>query len=504
MGEKVSTWFVQVSLAKKRALLVLLILVQASLLIGHLLYQRGYVEDNAARILRNTAILQSQQFDTSLNAMRYQMRFIGNAFLLNHTVTPENAQPFLQGELKRAWLDGVIVFDEDGDFLSSRALFPFERALDASTLAQASFRQHPLFTDFRRDEVTESLFYWQSNGTDKNMLGFVMFRAVRDAHGRFLGGALGFFNGNTMNDMFRKMEVQGFDLGQGGAMAVLDRDNAVQLARMGANGGSQLNTSDPRLAKLLEYASDTAQVHRYTSPIDGVERMGVFLNLNERKWGLAVGLARKDVLHGWYYQALWTALAILVISITQWFLMHYIHVNALQRARFQQEARLDPLTGLANRRQFDEWSLRACNLARRHQQPLCLMSMDLDFFKRINDTWGHDGGDAVLKHIGNALPALVRGSDIVARFGGEEFVVAMPQTSLETAAEIAERVRMSLASQNVDFNGQTIRFTASMGLVCMTPDELEIEHGVQSALARADRELYRAKREGRNRVCVAS
>ena len=110
----------------------------------------------------------------------------------------------------------------------------------------------------------------------------------------------------------------------------------------------------------------------------------------------------------------------------------------------------------------------------------------------------------MLKHIGNALPALVRGSDIVARFGGEEFVVAMPQTSLETAAEIAERVRMSLASQNVDFNGQTIRFTASMGLVCMTPDELEIEHGMQSATARADRELYRAKREGRNRVCVAS
>jgi hypothetical protein len=97
---------------------------------------------------------------------------------------------------------------------------------------------------------------------------------------------------------------------------------------MGANDGSQLNTSDSRLAKLLEYASDTAQVQRYTSPIDGVERMGVFLNLNERKWVLAVGLARKDVLHGWYYQALWTALAILVISITQWFLMHYIHVNA--------------------------------------------------------------------------------------------------------------------------------------------------------------------------------
>ena len=106
----------------------------------------------------------------------------------------------------------------------------------------------------------------------------------------------------------------------------------------------------------------------------------------------------------------------------------------------------------------------------------------VDFFKLI-DTWEVMTVAMRCEHIGNALPALVRGSDIVARFG-EEFVVAMPQTSLETAAEIAERVRMSLASQNVDFNGQTIRFTASMG-VCMTPDELEIEHGVQSALARA-------------------
>jgi hypothetical protein len=155
LGEKVSTWFVQVSLAKKRALLVLLILVQASLLIGHLLYQRGYVEDNAARILRNTAILQSQQFDTSLNAMRYQMRFIGNAFLLNHTVTPENAQPFLQGELKRAWLDGVVVFDEDGDFLSSRALF-LERALTPLRLRRPAFGSTlclPIFAGMKLPKV---------------------------------------------------------------------------------------------------------------------------------------------------------------------------------------------------------------------------------------------------------------------------------------------------------------------------------------------------------------
>ena len=270
------------------------------------------------------------------------------------SLAPENAQSFLKGELKRARLDGVVVFDEDGDFLSSRALFPFERALDASTLAQASFRQRPLFNDFRRDEVTESLFYWR--GTDKNMVGFVMFRAVRDAHGRFLGGAVGFFNGHSMNDMFRKMEVQGFDLGQGGAMAVLDRDNAVQLARMGANDGSQLNTSDPRLAKLLEYASDTAQVQRYTSPIDGVERMGVFLNLNERKWVLAVGLARKDVLHGWYYQALWTALAILVISLTSGFVCT-ISTSTPCSGRVSSRRRGTIRSPGWQTVEFDEWSL---------------------------------------------------------------------------------------------------------------------------------------------------
>ncbi len=502
LGGKVSTWFVQVSLAKKRCLLVLVILVQAGLLVGHLFYQRSYIEDNAARILRNTALLQSQQFETSLDAMRYQMRVIGNAFLLNHTVTPDNAQPFLQEELKRVWLDGVIVFNEQGDFVASRALFPLEHALSATTLAQASFRERPLFKDLRRDEVSEDLISWQSNGTDKNLFGFVMYRAVRDASGRYLGGIVGFFNSQSMNAIFRKMESQGFDLGPGGAMAVLDRDNALQLARMGANDLTRTTQSDPRLVKLLEYANDSAQVHQYVSPLDGVPRFGVFLNLNQRKWVLAVGLARDDVFHGWYIQAGWTALAILIISVSQWLLLHYMHTNALQRERFAQEARHDPLTGLSNRRQFDEWSKRACNLARRHQQPLCVMSLDLDFFKQINDTWGHDGGDAVLRHIGQLLPALVRGGDIVARFGGEEFVVAMPQTMIETAAEIAERVRASFARQQLKFGGDIIHFTTSIGITRMTPDELEVSNGMQSALARADQALYQAKQEGRNRVCV--
>jgi len=175
----------------------------------------------------------------------------------------------------------------------------------------------------------------------------------------------------------------------------------------------------------------------------------------------------------------------------------------LQRERLAQEARRDPLTDLANRRYFDEWSNGVCSLARRHQQSLCVLSFDLDFFKRINDTYGHDAGDAVLKQVARALQQQLRQSDFAARFGGEEFAVALPQTQRDVALQVAERIRASFAAQEVVFNGQTIRFTASFGIAQMTPDELEMGEGIHVALARADKALYFSKQEGRNCVTVA-
>jgi diguanylate cyclase (GGDEF)-like protein len=97
----------------------------------------------------------------------------------------------------------------------------------------------------------------------------------------------------------------------------------------------------------------------------------------------------------------------------------------------------------------------------------------------------------------------LRTSDIAARFGGEEFVVAFPQTSLDTVQLVAERIRKGFAAQEVDFEGQSIRFTASFGLAQMTPDELKHAAGIHAALARADKALYRPKRDGRNRITLA-
>lgn len=490
------------SMTAQHGLLLLLILLQASLFVGHLIYQRHRIEDNATRILRNTALLEAQQFDTSMEAMRYQVRVIGNAILLNHTVLLEDADPFLAQELKRDWLDAVIVFDANGDFVAQNSDFPLERALNASTLTQKSFRDRPLFKDLRREEVTDRLLNWQGNGDDPNLVGFLVYRAIRDPQGRYLGGAVGYFNSTSLTKLFLKMEGNGFDLGPGGVMAVVDRDSAVELARMGV--GAETKTFHPGrpIPGLMRYANDVAQAHHYISPLDGAPRLGVFINLNERKWVLGVATSERDILRGWYFQVFWSALAMIVIAIMQWLLLHHIRTNFLQREHLAQEARQDPLTGLANRRRFNEWAQGTCSLARRHQQPLCVLTLDLDFFKHINDSYGHDGGDEVLRCVGATLQGLLRKSDIAARFGGEEFVVAMAHTELDVAREVAERIRANFAIQEVEFNGQRIRFTTSLGLTQMTPDELEVSEGIHAALARADQALYRSKQEGRNRVTV--
>lgn len=501
---KITSCCDHLSLTEKRGLLLLFILLQTAILSGHLYYQYAYIMREAARILRNTTLLEAERFETSLDAMGYQVRLIGNAFLLNHTATSENAHRVLDAELKQDWLDGVIVFDEKGDFIAQRALFPLENALSASTLAQASFRDQPLFKQLRLREENDSLFYWQSHGADPNLHGFVVYHAVRDVKGKFLGGVVGYFDAHSMVEIFRKLNDKGFYLGSGGAMVVLDRDNCIQLTRVGAGITAGPLHFNPYLKEVIKYSSDSAQTNQYISPVDGTSRMGVFLNLSHHKWVMAAGLAKHEILYGWYMQVFCTVIALIAFIITQWSLLNYMHANSLQRAQLVKDALRDPLTGLANRRYFDEQVRNISTLVRCQRQSLCVMSIDLDYFKRINDNFGHSGGDEVLRCVGQLLPGLVRGNDIVARLGGEEFVVVMPFIEAEYAREVAERIRIHFARQEVDFRGRKIQFTASFGLAQMTPDELNAREGFQTTLDRADQALYHAKREGRNRVCMAS
>jgi diguanylate cyclase (GGDEF)-like protein len=154
----------------------------------------------------------------------------------------------------------------------------------------------------------------------------------------------------------------------------------------------------------------------------------------------------------------------------------------------------DPLTGLANKRHFREQGRREAAIAKRYGRPLSLIIADIDHFKQVNDTYGHLTGDEVLKAVAAGLGRAVREADLLARWGGEEFVVLAPTTGLEEAAKLAERIRVAIAGQK----GSGPAVTISLGVATLAPNE-ELDAG----LDRADRALLRAKELGRDRVVVS-
>ena len=163
-------------------------------------------------------------------------------------------------------------------------------------------------------------------------------------------------------------------------------------------------------------------------------------------------------------------------------------------------ARTDALTGLANRRHFEERLDQALNEADRFGSPVSLVVVDLDHFKRVNDTWGHEAGDVVLKKISRILSEGVRSVDTVARYGGEEIAILLPQTALGGAVELADRLRRAIAGRTIALAGTEISVTVSVG-VASYPEAVATRDALFPA---ADRALYDAKHSGRNCVRSAS
>jgi diguanylate cyclase (GGDEF)-like protein/PAS domain S-box-containing protein len=160
------------------------------------------------------------------------------------------------------------------------------------------------------------------------------------------------------------------------------------------------------------------------------------------------------------------------------------------------QASTDSLTGLANRRSFMALAEQEIRRAQRFERPFSVMMLDVDHFKAINDRYGHAVGDAVLQGIAKRSPESLRQSDQIARLGGEEFAVAMPETNLEAAVRAAERLREHLAERPVIASGKAVPCTISIGVAEMQPGDVSID----DLLRRADEALYCAKKNGRNRV----
>ncbi|WP_049974207.1 diguanylate cyclase [Azospirillum sp. B4] len=167
--------------------------------------------------------------------------------------------------------------------------------------------------------------------------------------------------------------------------------------------------------------------------------------------------------------------------------------------KLEQLASTDPLTGVLNRRRFFELARLECDRSRRYGRSFSVILFDLDHFKRINDTFGHLMGDEVLRAAVGVAVKACRAVDLLARFGGEEIMLLLPETDIAGAQVVAERIRTSLAEMEVAYDGQVAQVTASLGVAqWRSPDET-----LEDLLARADGALYQAKKGGRNRTVLA-
>lgn len=178
----------------------------------------------------------------------------------------------------------------------------------------------------------------------------------------------------------------------------------------------------------------------------------------------------------------------------------YTLANISAREKLSNLASIDPLTGLKNRRSFNTFLKQELFRAKRYDHPVSVLIIDIDFFKRVNDSFGHDAGDRLLSGLAKFLDNSVRSTDLLARYGGEEFVVVLPQTDLTQAMEFGERLRKTIESHGFDIEeGRQTSITASIG-VAEFPGNADTREGL---IKSADNALYAAKEAGRNNVKAA-
>ena len=241
------------------------------------------------------------------------------------------------------------------------------------------------------------------------------------------------------------------------------------------------------------------------TPIDGAARLIGHAKLKDFPLIVVVSSALSDTLEPWHRQVYWTlgvlVLVTLGVSLFSARLVRALREQEQHAMEMERLATTDSLTGVFNRRQFWTVGMREFARARRYNKPLSLLMLDIDYFKNINDTWGHPTGDRVLQALTEIMASMVRDQDTVGRLGGEEFAVILPETELSGACVIAERMRTeiqksTMATMENNDGGHIVNMTVSIGIASSSPDDISFD----TVLSRADKNHYEAKESGRNRV----
>ncbi|NQD93374.1 GGDEF domain-containing protein [Pseudomonas sp. CrR25] len=276
-------------------------------------------------------------------------------------------------------------------------------------------------------------------------------------------------------------------------------DTAGRISLTGATGGPLGATVGQSLSEVAGLEDMQAKLAQPQSGNFEYQEHGRshFLNVRfipELDWYLIVDKLENGAVAG-IRQSLYLNLLICLVVTAVVLGLVSIALRRYQ-TRIAALATTDSLTELPNRRGFDLLANQAIQEARRNQSPLCALLLDLDNFKALNDSHGHLAGDQVLRGFAHRLQSNLRQSDIICRWGGEEFILLLKDTPPEQARQLAEKVRQNTEQNGFDFQGACLQITTSIGMAELQPND-----ALDQLIGRADRALYRAKQTGRNRLC---
>ncbi|MDX9755039.1 MAG: diguanylate cyclase [bacterium] len=231
--------------------------------------------------------------------------------------------------------------------------------------------------------------------------------------------------------------------------------------------------------------------------------------VNDIRGGISVTLDTTHLKKS-YYLIFFEILALGILTILILLGIIYTFIYKLKRQLTETQTQLevlsvtDELTKLFNRRHFFEKFRQEMERAKRYQHPLSCVMLDIDFFKKVNDQYGHQAGDRIIQKVAALLKETTRQSDIAARYGGEEFVLLLPETDGESALAVAEKIRQAVENSAITLdNGQTTQCTVSLGVASVPPAALSNTTNCDSLINQADMALYQAKQSGRNRSILA-
>ena len=236
------------------------------------------------------------------------------------------------------------------------------------------------------------------------------------------------------------------------------------------------------------------------SPRDGLERIFGMTKTEAFPFYVIVGIDKAAALRDWQHRTIqvWSGYGFLLVLFAMLVRSHRVAVH--QRELLARLATTDELTGISNRRYFVDVGRKEIDRCARYGRRMSLLYIDIDHFKRVNDTWGHSAGDIVLKGLAREIAGILRRQDTVARIGGEEFAVILPETEAMKAFAVAESLRLAIEQSTTRINEDAeIKYTLSIGVATLTGEDDSLDAMMQ----RGDAALYQAKQNGRNQV-VAS